>query len=508
MLASNAVLDEIRRLHQDAQSGVLVLTSNNGERVEVFVREGMIEAVSSNLPRYRLGNYLAKNGSIPELDLDAADFEARRQKISFGEAIVRGRLVNSAETAAAVRRQSLELLERALKEGFFVDSFSNYLRSYYVPAGISFPHLQLQWSRVCSAPIEVADATPIVLCGSPDLSGFHWSPEELSVLGELKHPNTLGGLVATTNLDRASVKRVLGVLQGLELIDVLDTSTSADGEDIASTRPMLEAMVPRGSFRFDQLTPVVTNAVLNEKLLVARQECSFISEQFKNLKVRLIEANSTTPLKVFTVSSPDPQDGKSLVCAALAFSFAMDPGRRVIIVDCDLRSPGLEKYLGVTSQPGLLQYLATAGPGPHCYVRRIQNLYFLTTGGVAPNAIEILSMRKMKQLIESLQTDFDTVILDAPPYSPIADARLVTALSDGLIMVVRRGKTSYSSADRAFKAVDRNKLLGVVFNDVKPMLFHTYYDFGYYRYGQKQGAVPAADAIPKIISKLPKRYIS
>src|SRR5207244_1351194 len=114
----------------------------------------------------------------------------------------------------------------------------------------------------------------------------------------------------------------------------------------------------------------------------------------------------------------------------------------------------------------------------------------------------------MKQLIDSLQMDFDTIILDAPPYSPIADARVVTGLSDGLIMVVRRGKTSYSSADRAFKAVDRNKLLGVVFNDVKPMLFHTYNDFGHYSYGHKQRGVPGAEDIPKIISKPPKRYIS
>src|SRR5262249_50671361 len=106
-----------------------------------------------------------------------------------------------------------------------------------------------------------------------------------------------------------------------------------------------------------------------------------------------------------------------------------------------------------------------------------------TAGGIAPNPIEILSMRKMKQLIENLRRDFDTIILDAPPYSPIADARVVTALSDAVLMVIRRGKTSNSSIDQALTAVDRNKLLGVVFNDVKPMLFHTYQQYSYYEYG-------------------------
>jgi protein-tyrosine kinase len=510
MSISTPILDEIRRLHREAQTGLLLLTSNTGDRVEVFFREGMIEAASSTLPGYKFGDYLAKSRSIPARDLDAADSEARRQKVFIGEAVVRGKLVNPAEVGAAARRQATDLLEYALNSDFLIDSFSNCLRSYYVPAGISFPQLLLEVSRACSLPVDTEDDTPIVLNRSTNLSEFHWSPEELNELGELKHPNTVGGLLAGTNLSRTAVERILGVFRRLEVIDIPNRSAFGVRANIVAASPTQESggMVARASFPYDELTPVVTNAVLNEKLLVARQECSFIDEQFKTLKVRLVESNSRTPLKVITVSSPDARDGKSLVSAALAFSFANDLGRRVIIVDCDLRSPGLEEYLGVSSEPGLLQYLANAGLRSHCYIRRIGNLYFMTTGGVAPNAIEILSMRKMKQLIESLQMEFDTIILDAPPYSPIADARVVTGLSDGLIMVVRRGKTSYSSADRAFKAADRNKLLGVVFNDVKPMLFHTYYDFGYYRYGQKQHGVPAVEATPKIISKPSKRYIS
>ena len=69
------------------------------------------------------------------------------------------------------------------------------------------------------------------------------------------------------------------------------------------------------------------------------------------------------------------------------------------------------------------------------------------------------------------------------------------------MMVLRRGKTSYANADRAFKAVDRNKVLGVVFNDVKPLLFHTYYNYGYYRYGDNR-ALYSGDA-----KKGPKSYL-
>jgi capsular exopolysaccharide synthesis family protein len=510
MPVSHPIIDEISRLHHDAQTGLLVLSHENGERLEMFFREGVIEAASSTLTAYRLGDFLGKVQSIPARELDAAESEARRQNLHFGEAVVRAKLLSPARVGAAARRQATELVEYALNTDFRVDSFSNCLRSYHVPAGLSFPQLMLELSRASASSIETGDGTLISLSSSTDLSGFHWSPQELSVLAELKQPNTVGGLLAATNLDRNSLAKILGVLHELRVIDMQVSSAIGAGLNIVGTGAVHDAgsMAARTKFALDELTPVVTNPVLNEKLIVARQECSFVSEQFKNLKVRLTEANSKTPLKVFTVSSADARDGKSLVSAALAFSFAMDPGRRVIIVDCDLRRPGLEEYLGVTSEPGLLQYLASAGQKPYCYIRRIANLYFMTTGGVAPNAIEILSMHKMKQLIASLQTEFDTVILDAPPYSPIADARVVTGLSDGLIMVVRRGKTSYSSADRAFKAVDRNKLLGVVFNDVKPMLFHTYHDFDYYRYGKNQLNPPSEGAIPRIISKRLNRYIS
>ena len=79
-----------------------------------------------------------------------------------------------------------------------------------------------------------------------------------------------------------------------------------------------------------------------------RNEFSFASEQFRNLKIQLDRLRSDTPLKVFTVSSPDSQDGKSLISTNLAFSFAQDPGCRVLIIDCDLRKPTLARYLGVT----------------------------------------------------------------------------------------------------------------------------------------------------------------
>jgi len=124
----------------------------------------------------------------------------------------------------------------------------------------------------------------------------------------------------------------------------------------------------------------------------------------------------------------------------------------------------------------------------------------MTSGGISESPTELLSLRKMQELIETLKKDFDTVILDAPPLSPIADARIVSGLSDGIILVVRSGKTSNRSTEDAFKNVDKKRLLGVVLNDVAPTSFNRYLHRYYYGYGADKGTYsrqPKIRVVPK-----------
>jgi capsular exopolysaccharide synthesis family protein len=493
MIEQNSVLDEIRRLHDEHQTGVLLLINRQGERIMASFCEGMMDAVSSSKGSRRLGDYLAKEGHLTARMLDAVQAEARRQKLTIGETIVRKKLVDQGEVGLAVRRQSLELMEYALQDGFKVSSFTNSLRSYYVPARITFPHILLELSRHSSEVFEPVADIRIALNPEVDPSAFPWGPQELCVLNEVQQPLTFASLQKSCGLGEAVLKKILGILERVAVIKTMAPSEEPTSESAA--------VALKAEFSLERLVPIVTNAVLDEKLEVARNEFSFTSEQFRNLKIQLRQAEVETPLKVITVSSPDAQDGKSLVSANLAFSYAQDPGCKVLVIDCDLRKPTLEKYLGVSSEPGLLQYLSAGPLGPHCFLRRLDNLYFLTAGGTAPNPIEVLSMRKMKQLLEYLRSMFDTIILDAPPYSPIADARVVTALSDGLIMVIRSGKTAYASTDRAFKAIDQRKLIGVVLNDVKPMPFQTYHNYNYYQYGEN-AMVYAGDTSERLPAKL------
>jgi capsular exopolysaccharide synthesis family protein len=498
----NAPLEEIRRLYDDKRNGVLSL-ERDGESVDVFYREGIIDAVSSTLASNRLGQYFLREGYLEAGELEPLLLKSSRHKMTLGEAAVRDQVMDPVELSDILRLQAFELLRHAIENDFTRSGFRPGLRSFHVPAQIHFPHVRLELSRAAAESFEIDAKLLLVLREGKDLSELPWYPQELFVLNSLRYPTTFPELLATTDLPEENLRRMLAVFDELGLIQVLEnTSQTADTGSEAETA----AVIKRSRVPLEQLIPVTTSAAVNERLEVLNNGTSFVSEQFRNLKIRLSEVESENPIKVLTVSSPNMQDGKSLVSANLALSFSMDPDRRVIIVDCDLRNPTLDQYLAVGIRPGLLQYLDNGHLGPYCYVRRLKNLYFMTAGGATPNPVELLSMNKMKDLIEYLKTDFDTIILDVPPMAPIPDARIVAALSDGLIMVVRMGKTPYHSIENAFKMADRNKMLGVVLNDVQAMPFQSYYSYGYGsgQYGYDSRYLNSNN---RKVRKIPRNYL-
>lgn len=486
MVNTQPSLAEIRQAHDDRKSGVLIL-AHDKDTISVFYREGRIEAASSNLSSHRLGQYLLNEGYLDAKGVKTLVSNGKRQKLSLGEAAVRNHFIDPSDLADVVRNQVLELLKHALGNNFSPSGFIPGLHSFYAPAQIEFSQIILEWSRTNVIPFELPANALVVLRNDRDLSKFPWHPQELCVLSCLKLPVTIPDLSRETRIDAEDLEKMLRVFDRLGLVEVLagpslDRLEAADSDDAPKTSVENTAIIRRPHFPLEHLIPQTTNALTNEKLEVLNNGSSFISEQFKNLKVRINEMGLEKPLKAITISSPSTQDGKSLIAANLGIAFSMDPGKRIIAVDCDLRNPSLHRYLGVPLQPGITDYLGNGHLGPQCYIRRLKNLFYLTAGATSADPIELLSMDKMKDLIECLKIDFDTILLDAPPLAPISDARIVTGLSDALVLIVRRGKTPYGSIENAFRTVDRKKLLGVVFNDVKPMLFHSHYNYGYYGY--------------------------
>ena len=470
MQIEHPILNKLHELQEGKRTGLLQLEKES-QHINICLQQGLIAAASSNLSRLQLGRILSKRGFIRNPDLPKVVKTARKKRFLFGKAAVLRKLLDDVDLTDAVRDQVVQIVAHAMDDNFAVRSFEDAAVDLYVPANLNIERLMLELARNDLKPYPVDPYRLLYLNNGRSLSHLPWYPQELSVLSQLKTPRTLQDLAIATGMEYPHLGKILSVFDSLRLISEVDAPPSES-----------TAVIKRDGFPFMYLTPEIGESGLHAKLETFHNPSSFVSEQFKNLKVRIGEMAAQAPLKVIAVSSPLTEDGKSLISVNLAVSFARDPGRKVILVDCDLRNPSLQKFLGTSTEPGLLGYLESEYLQPHCFIRRLEKLFLMTAGGISENPVELLSNPRMRELIAYLKTEFDTVILDCPPFGPISDAQILTGLADGLLMVLRCGKTTYGAMEKAERNFDRSKLVGLVFNDVKPMMFNTQYNYRYYNY--------------------------
>lgn len=485
------LLDTIRLIHGDRMTGTLQLEKGN-ERIAILFRKGLLDGAGSNIISLQLGSILVERGSLQPSDLPKLLEFGRRKKFLTGRAAVARKLLDKNELKECVRDQIIQVMSHAIQNNFAVGAFKKTQVDLFTPAGLDCDRLILELARNNLKPLDLDPNRAISLNNGHSLTHLPWYPQELSVLSMLKTPCTLQSLASATGMEYDRLGRILCVFDALKLIRQTDITFSDS-----------TAIVKREKFPFEHLTPEIDKSSLSDKLETYHSGSSFISEQFRTLKVRIAEMATRAPLRVIAVSSPHTQDGKSLISTNLAVSFSRDTDRKVILIDCDLRNPSVHRLLGAASEPGLLGYLEDDLLQPYCYMRRLDKLFVMTAGGPSPNPVELLSEAKMKNLIAGLKAEFDTIILDCPPFGPIPDAQVLAGLADGLLMVVRRGKTTYGTIEKAFRNLDRSKLMGLVFNDVKPMLFNTQYPYKYYHYRNRE-SYPYGSV--KIIRR-PKNYL-
>jgi protein-tyrosine kinase len=189
------------------------------------------------------------------------------------------------------------------------------------------------------------------------------------------------------------------------------------------------------------------------------------AEEFRTLRSRLYQIREKMPLKRLLVTSALPKEGKSFVAANLAQVMVRQHGRRALVIDADLRNPGMHRHLGAPQSPGLAEYLlgecdefAALQRGP------MENLFFMPAGRIVPSAPELLSNGRLKLFLQRVEPLFDWIILDSSPVIPVSDATLVASCCDGILMVVRSNVTPSDMARRAREEFPDKLLLGVVLN--------------------------------------------
>lgn len=170
-------------------------------------------------------------------------------------------------------------------------------------------------------------------------------------------------------------------------------------------------------------------------------------ESFRHLRTSL---RAVAPeLRVLAVASAASRDGRSITAANLAISVA-ETGRRVLLVDADLRRPRLADYLGLAPGPGLSDVLAGRVAARDALQQwRRQPVSVLPAGPAAPNPSELLESPRWSELLAWARRDFDLVVIDTPPLLPVTDAAVVAAGADGVLLVARTNRTGHDQVEAA-----------------------------------------------------------
>jgi receptor protein-tyrosine kinase len=203
------------------------------------------------------------------------------------------------------------------------------------------------------------------------------------------------------------------------------------------------------------------------------------AEEFRSLRTRLNHAQSQQDLHSLVVTSASPAEGKTFTAVNLAIAQAQLESP-VLLADLDLRRPVVHNLFQCERSPGFSDFLMNQKPLEEC-VRKVENsnLYFLPAGSAVKNPLELLNMRHVKHTFDGLRRLFNWIILDTPPLLFSADANLLSTLTDGTLLVVRIGSTTYDNVIRAIQTLCENNVVGIVANGARAGELYSKYTYYY-----------------------------
>lgn len=219
----------------------------------------------------------------------------------------------------------------------------------------------------------------------------------------------------------------------------------------------------------------------SDKFLLSGDSPFVVQEAYKALRTNVAFSLPGGECKVIGVTSAERGDGKSSNAINVACSFAQ-MGKRVVIIDCDMRLPTVASKIGIKGQPGLSDLLVG-----ECEVgkalRRVEklNLDVLPAGNIPPDPTRLLESKQIEVLLQELKKYYDYVFIDLPPINTVADAAILSRHIDGFLLVVRHEKTEYREVSEMLNQLRfvNAKIIGFVYNDAETE------GKKYYRYGKK-----------------------
>jgi capsular exopolysaccharide synthesis family protein len=216
------------------------------------------------------------------------------------------------------------------------------------------------------------------------------------------------------------------------------------------------------------------------ELVVHEYPTSGVAEAARALRTNILFMSPDVQFRTLLVTSAAPAEGKTTVACCIAIAMAQ-AGRRVALLDCDMRRPRIHRVFGMTNDVGVTTALMDQDKISEIIrPSEVPNLSVVTTGPIPPNPAEILHSDAFQRLLNRLASQFDHVVVDSPPVAPVTDAAILSTRVDATILVLRAFKTSKDLARRAVRSLRDvgNNRLGTVLNAVD----FDRRDYGYYQY--------------------------
>jgi len=294
----------------------------------------------------------------------------------------------------------------------------------------------------------------------------------------LSEPATRAIKVRPRTLLNTLLAAIVGLMLGLGavfLIEYLDDTVKTPDDIVRlGDIPILSGI--------NQVEDAQDNQLITHKI-----PKSPISEAFRILRTNIQFASVDTSLRTLLITGPGPSAGKSFMTANLGVVMAQQ-GRRVVIVDADLRKPRQHKIFGLPNNVGLTTLLLVENEeniSPFLQETEVENLRVLTSGTIPPNPSELLGSRRMGELIETLLQDADVILFDTPPALAVTDAIVLSKKTNGVLVIARSGHTRQPALLQALMELERAgaHVLGVALNMLPRKRAGYYYSYYYYSYG-------------------------
>jgi non-specific protein-tyrosine kinase len=229
---------------------------------------------------------------------------------------------------------------------------------------------------------------------------------------------------------------------------------------------------------------IASHEAIDGKPVTMTQPRSPVAEAFRSLRTNMQFASVDQPLHTVLVTSPTPEDGKSTIATNLAVILAQS-GNKVAIIDADLRRPRVHKVVGLPNRQGISNLFVQSQVSLNGTLQQtdLAGLMVMTSGSLPPNPAELLGSEKMFDILYQVKESADLIVLDSPPVLAVTDAVVLAPRVDGVLLVVKPGKTKMLACRQAVEQLRRvgANVLGVVLNDVEVRRSRYNYKYNYYK---------------------------